>query len=288
MLIKKYKKGSVIAITLIYISLLLIAVVALFFGITQLIRIEGLAKDNLQAGYTAESGIELGLLAISLREAGYQLPKKDIALTSDDTMHIDISYRNTLPLGVTISDPAHILSAALYYDNGTKIIDNDGTNDTYLTLQSNLGKPDCAKVRLIGKNSTGEYDSISSTERCYVREAKGTACLNNPTYTCDDPLPGISFDLIKDTSARNSSSKSSQTFKEFINTHTENKIEVKALDASSTDPVFVGLYSPGRTQSSYQYSITSKGEHGRSSVQQYTTGIQESPLSIATFSVTNR
>lgn len=288
---KHLHSGSIMTITLVYISLLLMSILGLFLSLSNLIRLQANTVDSIQSSYLADSGLELGLMELHLRGEGYENHIDNLEIGDGKSIDYSINYRTKQGIPLVFDSTTSTKTLALYYDTGEKIIDNNGNNNTYITLENNMGSPSCAKLRLIGQSSDGSYESISSDGNCRPRSPQGKQCMDNAIQSCAQSIPGVSFSDIVDNSVRSSNAtlaNKQESFKSFLDTHTNVKIEIKPIIASKEDILFAVIQSPGRTIASYQNQIFSTGTDGHTSISSSTKGYQESPLEITTYSVTNK
>lgn len=275
---KKYQKqGSVIAITLVFIAILMATVIGVSFLLAKLLSSGGLVVDGIKAGYNAESGLEVALYQLKMRREGFE-DKREMNL-GEGKADYSIAYKTAplTPITHTFNKGNDTLSLALYRDIPTKstITDiNEASYDVKVNFKqkiSNTPTP-CAKLRLIGR--TGDtYEAISKTYNCSLSSST-TSILGD-----------------RDDSARlldtpSGSSVTSVQFGEFIRNHKEVKVEIKDLKQDDSNPLemtlVTGLGASSKEIASLRKVVTATGSSGNVTVKKLVDSQQDQVLSLLT------
>lgn len=203
------REGSVIAITVLFMSFLLIGIVGAAYLLSSHLRITSLGADFLQASYNAESGLEVALYEIKHRREGYE-SERNIAWDTESSSQSSIEYRMKANDTITLPLLGTTRKLALFYEDGaTGNLEQMSSKPNLwpqLTVYSSKTEPEnCLDVNLIGKlRSDGSFESISTPLPC---AQKGSA--------------PISLSSLKDITPSNASSTPGQdyTFMDFLTKH---------------------------------------------------------------------
>jgi len=185
----RYHNGSVIAITVLFMSFLLIGIVGAAYLLSSHLRVTSLGADYLQATYNAESALELSLFELKHRREGYERPPLELSWTPGEPpqnlLRSEISYRvkEDKPEEIPLSGGSRKL-ALFYEDVDGTIHDLKDMRGLTMELGAYAQQPStgtCLEVRLVGKyEQTGEFDSISTSLPCAKDSLRALGSLVDP------------------------------------------------------------------------------------------------------------
>ncbi len=271
------KEGSVIAITLVFIAVLMATVIGVSFLLSKLLSSGTLVVDGIKAGYNTESSLELALYQLKVRREGFE-DKRDITI-AEGKGNYEIKYSTPAleKIEHTFEPGRDTLSLALYRDIPPNIVDiNEGPFDIKLLIKqaTTVSSGDCARMRLIGRKGD-QYQAISKTYRC----SPG----NTPASIIGD----------KDDSARLlGSNTTTLSFEEFIRTHEEVKMEIKDLKQDASNALLVtvvtGTGNTSKDIAGKHKIITATGSSGNVVIKKQVETLQDQVLNLLTnsFSLT--
>lgn len=171
-------KGSVIAVTVLFMSFLLIGIVGAAYLLSSHLRVTSLSADYLQATYNAESALELSLYELKHHREGYE--RSPLAIAWDPTAPLDNGFISTIAYRIMDGQPIEvpleggIQKFALYYEleDGTlrNIKDMQGLQVRLQgkTTQATASQ-DCLQVRLSGRytqQGKDVFESITANAPC--------------------------------------------------------------------------------------------------------------------------
>lgn len=265
---QELQKGSVIAITVLFMSFLLIGIVGAAYLLSLHLRITSLGTDYLQATYNAESALELSLYQLKHRREGYETDdtlawKSATGPQENDTpdrMKSSIVYR--MEPGEIASIPLLGSSSkiALFYEDKTGIIHDLKSMSGLMpelsvsTGQTEIG--DCLEVNLVGVFGTDHKTESIST-----------------TLPCTGPNSFVNLGSLKDDNPRTYSLAAGQPypFDKFLATHTE--VLLLLNDASQSQKAQVQLRlrngSEQQTVSSPMKKVTAEGTFGTTVIRKF-------------------
>lgn len=236
-----FRRGSVIAITVIFMSFLLIGIVGAAYLLSSHLRITSLSGDYLQASYNAESALELALYRLKHRFEGYEGGRLDTwdkaseALTN--SMKSTISYHMKPGEKVTIPLNGGSRQLALFYEDtvGENIHDLSSMNNTTPLLAGFPIAPATAAGNCLEVNLAGTYTGTGAANGSVESISTDLPCSATPTSvdTLTDPYP---FTASKQQGQP-------YPFREFLNTHKQVYMLVKDTSSSQKAQLTIQLPS---------------------------------------------
>lgn len=231
----KLHQGSVIAVTVLFMSFLLIGIVGAAYLLSSHLRIASLGTDYLQATYNAESGMELALYQLKHRREGFAPVPQEISLAKGpkepkNSIKSSISYLiepNQPPISIPLKKKLNsgAMNMALFYEDAKSTQIHDLTTQRslipkvsmYATKGDTLNN--CMELNLTGRpteKSTFAFESISAQVPCNAK---------------DDLKPLSSF-TDKESSTDTKALGAPYSFGDFLQNHTEVILAVKDISDS--------------------------------------------------------
>lgn len=263
--------GSVIAVTVLFMSFLLVGLVGAAYLLSSQLRITSLGAEYLQATYNAESALELSLYSLKHRREGYEtttsLPLSEPGKSPASTLESKIQYRLT-PETARFTLGGGAKKLALYYEEASGSLRNLSDMPGLHLLMTAKGTPDgmgnCLEVNLVGLTkgipqgrTSREYESISAEMRCGTQADLTSLKDDNPrTYTVADSTKGYSF-------------------RQFLQEHTEVLLLINGKDPANTAEIIVQGVTPTETLASASKEVIATGKFGSVIIRKFVTLTQD-------------
>ena len=256
----KVHSGSAVAISLLYITVMLVMILGVTSLLAKIIKSNGYITQSIQASYNSESALELALYELRMRREGYErtqdpksIPFLDNPTPKNNTYFYSIEYKGKETTNSKIKYPQQesLLigkkQIALYYDQrtssgGSEIISIDDTTPVIISTHdsSNSSGDPCVIIKISGQRvDNAIFEAVSTTLECNTSQ----------------PLLSLSG---KDTTDITQDNSRILPFMTFLKEHKEIIMEVKSI-YKRTPGIEFTISSPQRDISTLYKTVYAGG-----------------------------